>query len=116
MDERSEVKALTRALRGVTRGYIRAAVVWLREGSCGSAAGRARVLTSSSLLKRREGWPRTPGRAFILGERKRGVQGRDEEQPTCFLLLPFLLLSAKKINGVQAARDGLAACAVRQYR
>lgn len=38
----------------------------------------------------------TPGRAFILGERKRGVQGRDEEQPTCFLLLLLLLLSAKK--------------------
>lgn len=52
---------------------------------------------------------RTPGRAFISGERKGGVQGRDEEQPTWLLLLLFLLLSAKRINGVQAARGGAAA-------
>lgn len=107
-------KALTRAPRGVTRGYIRAAVVWLREGSRGSAAGRPRVPRAAASKTGARG---TPGRAFILGEGERGVQGRDEEQPTCFLLLLLLLLlSAKKINGVQAARDGVAARAVRQHR
>lgn len=45
------------------------------EGSCGSTAGRAHDVPSSSLQNRREWSFRTPRRGFILGERKEGGAG-----------------------------------------